>query len=218
MLSKISNTATKDEIEQNLNVKFDYGYLYKPKIAINGLKESMLSIITSDAPDRVQFGIWGILPKGYRDSWKSFQSIHNTLEIVCKSIPETSWLYEALMYRRCLIVATGFYTSEIKDHKIQSFLNISSNKKVFCFAGIYNILEDGFIACSILTQPNGSSHYHLKNPKPIILTEDKYQVFLNRNIPIADICNLNSVITYNTIERHEVVQSKQLTLKKDRND
>ncbi|RAJ25174.1 putative SOS response-associated peptidase YedK [Gelidibacter algens] len=189
MLSRISNTASLKDIEIQLNSKFDYDYLYEPTSIINGFKESSVCVITAQAPDRIQYGIWGILPRGFIDSWKSFQSFHNTLEIEYELIPETSWLFEALTYRRCLIVATGFFTAEFENHKVKTFHNQLKSHDVFCFAGIYNILEDGFMSCSILTHSNGSSHYHLKDPKPIIVAADKYSDFLNQDMPIDDICN-----------------------------
>ncbi|MBJ7880494.1 SOS response-associated peptidase family protein [Gelidibacter salicanalis] len=203
MLCKISNSASLNEIELQLNSKFDYDYLYQPVPVINGLKEASVCMVTSEAPHRIQYGIWGILPKGYKDSWKSFQSIYNTLEIECESITQTSWLFEALKYRRCLIVATGFYTSEIEDHVMHPYLNSLKNQGIFCFAGIYNVLEDGFISCSILTHTNGSSKYHLKNPRPLIISKNKYADFLTNPIPFEVTC-----VSSFEIDSHEFVQQE----------
>lgn len=191
MLCRISNSASLKGIELELNSKFDYDYLYHPADVINGLKEASVCVVTSDAQHRIQYGIWGILPKGYIDSWKSFQAIYNTLEIECESISQTSWLFEALMYRRCLIVATGFFISEIEDHNMHLYKNTLKNNGVFCFGGIYNVLEDGFMSCSILTHSNGSSKYHLKSPKPIIISKDKHAEFLTQPSPFEVSCISN---------------------------
>lgn len=204
MLSRISNTASLEEIELHLNSKFEYDYLYEPTLVIDGFKESSLCLVTSQAQNRIQYGIWGILPKGYIDSWKSFQSIHNTLEVEFEAIPETSWLFEALKYRRCLIVATGFFTSEIENYTMQSFHNHIKNHEIFCFAGIYNILEDGFISCSILTHSNGSSQYHLKNPKPIVIAKHNYSDFLNNKLSIATICSPTFEIDKGKFQQHKL--------------
>lgn len=207
MLSQISNTASKSVIEQTLNATFDYGYLYRPKFIINGLKESSLCIITANATDRIQYGIWGILPKGYRDSWVSFQSVYNTLEVEFESIPQTSWLFESLKYRRCLIVATGFFSSELEGHTLQTFHNVLKDEPLFCFAGIYNVLEDGFLSCSILTHHNGSSSYHLKSAKPIIIGEKNYQNYLNKHMDINAICEGDFEMNRNQLEQFEVTAS-----------
>lgn len=215
MLSKISNTATKETIEKILQSKFDYGELYKPRFLINGLKESTVCILTAQAPNRIQFGIWGILPKGYTESWKTFQSIHNTLEIEFEYITEISWLYDALKNRRCLIVATGYFTAEIKNQSLITFHNISKNNSLFCFAGIYNILEDGFISCSILTHQNGSSKYLLKNPRPIIIKEENYSLYLNSELSNIDICGINFEMEQSQFLSYKIAKYNHFNLNKE---
>lgn len=211
MLSKISNTALKKNIELELNSKFDYGYLYAPMQILDGLKETSLCMVTSNALGRIQYGIWGILPTGYKDSWKSFQSMYNTLEVECESVTETSWLFDALKNRRCLIVATGFFTSEIENHRLQTTHNTLKNHHLFCFGGIYNVLEDGFLTCSILTHANGSSPYHLKNPKPLIIAKDHYNTFLESHHSIDKLCDLNyeMEIDEEQFEHHPILRLKK---------
>lgn len=178
MLSKISNTATKKNIEETLNAVFDYEYLYQPRAMINGKKESSVCIVTAEAPHRIQFGIWGILPSTYMGSWKKFQAVHSTLEVSCESVPESSWLFEPLLKRRCLIIATGFYSDEITDHGLKSVKTSLTNNAVFCFAGIYNVLEDGFITCSILNRSTNTSLHQLEKAQPIIIPPEHYSEFL----------------------------------------
>ncbi len=214
MLSQISNTATKETIEQKLQAKFDYGHLYKPQFKINGLKESILCIITSKDTDRIQFGIWGVLPRGYKDTWKEFQSAYNTLEIEFDSITELSWLYDALKHRRCLIVATGFFTTEIENQYLQTFHNIPKHENLICFAGIYNILEDGFISCGILTQYDRYSKYLLKDSKPIIIKEDNYTNYLNSGLPLEDILDLNFEIHQKDILQQKIPKNQLRSFKK----
>lgn len=203
MLSQISNTASREAIEDAFRAKFDYGYLYQPKFVINGMKESTLPIITADALDRIQFGIWGILPKGYCDSWKSFQTVYNTLEIEYERIPETSWLFETLKYRRCLIIATGYFVSELENNSLQTFQNVLRDQDIFCFAGIYNILEDGFISCSILTHSNEASPYHFKNPQPVIINQENHLNYLKGVKPIKEICSRQNEMDKSKLQHFE---------------
>lgn len=178
MLSKISNTATKRDIEEKLNAVFEYEYLYYPHNVINGKKEASVNIVTAEAPHRIQFAIWGILPKHYMGSWKKFQSVHNTLEISCESVPKNSWLVEPLAKRRCLIIATGFFSDEVTDHELKIVENSLKDKSIFCFAGIYNVLEDGFITCSILTRSTETALHQLNTSQPIIIPPENYQDYL----------------------------------------
>lgn len=206
MLSKISNTATKADIEVNLNAIFDYEYLYQPSAIINGKKEASVCMVTAEAPRRVQFGIWGILPKNYMGSWKKFQTVHNTLEVSCESVPKSSWLFEPLTERRCLIVATGFFSNEIDNQELKSVKTTLKDKSIFCFAGIYNVLEDGFITCSILTRSTAKTLHHLNTSEPIIIPPENYQAYLAGTSAWQDTCA--SAIEINPSELEQQVLSK----------
>lgn len=214
MLSQISNTATKETIEQKLHAKFDYGHLYRPHFLINGLKESSLCIVTSQDSDRIQFAIWGILPKGYKESWKRFQSVYTTLEVELESITELSWLNDALKYRRCLIISTGYFTAEMESQYLQTFHNMSKCQNLICFAGIYNILEDGFMTCSILTHYDRYSKHLLKDPKPIIIKEAHYSDYLKSDFKIEDLFNVNLEISKEEISKQKITSYKMRNSKK----
>jgi len=179
MISKISNTASLEEIESHLQSKFDYGQLYAPKSIINGMKEATVCLVTNEAPHHIQYGIWGLLPEGYTDSWKSFQAIYNTLEIECESLSPRTWPYDALKYRRCLILATGFFTGEVVNNSMQSYYTSLRNNKIFCFAGIYNVLEDGFLSCGILSHSNKTPKAQLKHSQPVLIAQHNYNYYLS---------------------------------------
>ncbi|TDU34466.1 SOS response associated peptidase (SRAP) [Gelidibacter sediminis] len=203
MLYKISNNAPLHEIEEHLHSKFDYDNLYKATDHIDGRKEASVCIVTADAPHRIQYGIWGILPHGYKDSWKSFQSLYNTLEIAPASVSHTSWLYEPLKHRRCLIVATGFYTGEVENNIMQSYYTSIKDEHIFCFGGIYNILEDGFISYSILSHTSTHATSYLKHARPIIIDKQHYTDFLNNYRPLESLCASDDVLftsKYNSID------------------
>ena len=189
MISRISNPASLQAIESQLHSKFDYGHLYTPKSVINGKKEATVCLVTTEAPDQIQYGIWGLLPEGYKDSWKSFQTFYNTLEIECESITTKTWQYDALKNRRCLIIATGFFTGEVVNNMMQYYFTSLRNNQVFCFAGIYNVLEDGFLSCSILSHSLNTSQCHMYHPRPILITKQHYAHYLSKKSPLEFIRN-----------------------------
>lgn len=183
MLNKFSNTATIEELKYHLSAEFDFEYLYYPERVINGKKENSAILITSQKQDKIQFGIWGILPHNYNDTWKQFQSNLNTLETSIDQLKTSDWLLEAFYKRRCLIMATGYFTSKIKNDKLISFYHSNTNDSVFCFAGIYNILDDGFITFSILSRHFDHDNI-LETTNPIVLDVEHYKDYLTDEFPL----------------------------------
>lgn len=183
MLNKFSNIASVETLEDHLNVPFHYGDLYHPARVINGKKENAVALMTSDEPSKIQFGIWGILPSHYYDDWKQFQCELNTLETSIEQLKTSEWLFDAFKKRRCLIMATGFFTSKIVDNALVTFYHSMNDDVLFCFAGIYNVLEDGFITFSILTRNFDNSNI-LETTRPIVLDEEKYTAYLTDPLPL----------------------------------
>ncbi|MGC1630653.1 MAG: SOS response-associated peptidase family protein [Gelidibacter sp.] len=187
MLSKISNIASREIIETVLNAEFVYRDVYVPTEVINGLKESSVSLVTNENTSQIQFGIWGILPVGYENGWKAFQSEQNTLSVNIGDLKQQAWLWDAFENRRCLVISTGYYTSELRNSKLYPFqIHLKSNE-IFCYAGIYNVLEDGFLSFTILSHSESERAEILKVPNPLILKRDYYPKFLNGVLKIEDL-------------------------------
>ena len=147
---KLSNTASKTLITEELGLSLKYPALYKPRLKIDGNKEQTISIITMDDPKVIIPGIWGILPQDYKGSWKTFQNLKTTLHVSKEELFTNTLYRDALMKRRCLIIVTGFYMYYLNGAKVKNYLVEKDPIHPFYLAGIYNILEDGFITCSVI--------------------------------------------------------------------
>src|SRR5690606_21109916 len=137
-----------------------------------GLEESILPIIAMDTPHQISYAIWGLLPQSLEDNWSVFQNLTNTLNINVAHSDFKEPLYaDAMDHRRCLVIATGFFTSALYQAKMYPHHVYLSGHKPFAIAGIYNQLEDGFLTCSILIRKTNSSLKRIPNLlqyKPII--------------------------------------------------
>ncbi len=189
MLSKISNVASREGVEAKLNAAFTFPHLYSPSVLINGIKETSVCIVTSESMNSINFGIWGILPMGYENGWKDFQSEKNTLNVDVDSLELTPWLMESFHTRKCLVISTGYYLSKIENFKMRPYHTTMFHNEVFCFAGIYTILDDGFHSFGILTREDKSTNI-INQPTPIIIKQDSYKDYLTNNITISDLQNL----------------------------
>ena len=179
MYFKISNTAKMKEIEQDVNALFKYPNLYTPQVVISCLNEVSIPVITMNEPNAVNLAIWGLLPTTFNDDWELFQKLTNTLTISAQKINTNMWYHDSFMNSRCIIPVTGFFTSVLKNGEIYPYHVSSKNGGILYLAGIYTILDDGFITCSLLTGPLEKqvvSYQNLVDYMPVIIDhDDKYE-------------------------------------------
>lgn len=184
MTYSLSNTANISFITETLGVGFRYPSLYKPRLKINGYKEQSLSIITADEPNFITQGIWGILPQNFDGDWKKFQRLKNTLHVNENEIYNNILYKEALQKRRCLIVVTGFYTHYLSENQITDYLVEKDSLTPFYLAGVYNVLADGFITCTVInTKANNSlnSINNLYEVMPLQIPDIFKKIWLDKN-------------------------------------
>ena len=190
MYYKLSNTADRKRLESSFNAILKHPNLYQPEVVINGFNETNLPIITNVEPKTISLGIWGILPELYKDDWGKFQSLTNTLNIDQRNIHGELWYKEALEKRRCLILVTGFFTTFLKDGVTYPYYIGLKSGAPFSIAGIYNVLEDGFITCSILVGESNSyvkKFQNLVDCMPLIVKENQNDFWLDETISLEEI-------------------------------
>jgi len=179
MYFKISNTAKMKEIERDVNALFKYPNLYTPQVVISGLTEVSIPIITMDEPEAVSLAIWGLLPSSFNEDWELFQKLTNTLTISAEKLDTNTWYNDSFMKRRCIIPVTGFFTSVLKNGEIYPYHVSGKNGEILYLAGIYTVLDDGFVTCSLLTGPlekNVVKYQNLVDYMPSIIDHgDKYE-------------------------------------------
>lgn len=187
---KLSNIASKTSIELTFGLSLKYPNIYKSRLVIDGLKEQSITIITMDEPNLITEGIWGILPQDFQGDWQKFQKLKTTLHTNKEEISNHILYNEALEKRRCLILVTGFYMYHIVDTEIETYLVEKENVTPFALAGIYNILEDGFVTCTVInTEVNDllSSENNLYNYIPLEIPSLFKNKWLNPQTAIEDV-------------------------------
>lgn len=156
MYYRLSNIVERDVIEKELGRPFKYPNLYEPKPIVNGLKESIIPVVTSSEKQVISFAIWGILPEGYREDWDLFQNVFNTLNLSRECLEDDLWYSKGFQARRCLIIASGFFTYYLHKGDIFPYYVHASSNIPLCLGGVYNQLDDGFITCAmIIVNSNG---------------------------------------------------------------
>ena len=137
-------------------------------------------VIPNDGAGRADFFVWGLIPSWAKDPSIGARMVNARAE----TLAEKPSLRAAYRYRRCLILADGFYEWQAQvgsKVKIPHYIRLKSGRP-FAFAGLWEDWHapDGSqvkSATIITTQPN-ELIARLHNRMPVILPPDTYAHWL----------------------------------------
>lgn len=137
--------------------------------------------IPNDAKNKADFFIWGLIP-----SWAKDPSIGNKLiNARGETIAEKPSFRGGFKYKRCLILADGFY--EWKTHpgaktKTPYFIHMK-DRQPFAFAGLWDEWQSpegsSVRTCTIITTEPNELMSSLHNRMPVILDPKDYDLWLD---------------------------------------
>ena len=136
--------------------------------------------IPNDGKKRADFFIWGLIP-----SWAKDPSIGNRLiNARGETLAEKPSFRGGYKYKRCLILADGFYEWKKQPGskaKVPYFIHMK-NRQPFAFAGLWdewNSTDGSLIrSCTIVTIEPNDLMASLHNRMPVILPADAYAEWL----------------------------------------
>ena len=159
--------------------EFHFPSRYAPRFNIAPTQPVL--VLPNDGTVQTDFFTWGLIP-----SWAKDPSIGSRLiNARAETLAEKPAFRSAFRYRRCLILADGFYEWQLQPGaklKIPHFIRLKSGKP-FAFAGLWErwAPPDGSEVRStviITTEPN-ELMARLHNRMPVILPPDAYTQWLD---------------------------------------
>ena len=221
MCYHISNTKKNHrELEDRFEATFEYPEVYEPYYHFNGWDTKNLYIIRQEDPETIDVASWGLLPTNYDLYGRSeFLRKTNTLNATRERLFESQLFNQFISWQRCLIIADGLYEPH-KDDRVKGsipFYFKLNEHKLFAFAGIYSVIEDGdtpLFSASIITteanplfkkihnSPNTKGSYRM----PLILDPTDEYDWLNCNDNEDTIKTLLNTFTKEEIEAYSVSQ------------
>jgi putative SOS response-associated peptidase YedK len=133
-----------------------------------------VAVIPNNNDLHLDFFRWGLIP-----AWAKDQDIGNRLiNARAETLPEKPSFRSALIRRRCLILADGFYewkSSPGEKLKIPYYIHLSSGR-AFAFAGLWDTWKSPggapISSCAIITTTPNSLIEPIHNRMPVILPHD----------------------------------------------
>jgi len=173
-------TLTVDPAElQDSFTDYDFPTKFAPRFNIAPTQPVLA--IPNDGQQKADFFIWGLIP-----SWAKDPSIGNRLiNARGETLAEKPSFRGSYKYKRCLILADGFYEWKVQPGtktKVPYFIHMK-DRQPFAFAGLWDEWNspDGsqLRSCTIVTTAPNDFMSSIHNRMPVILPSDVYAKWLD---------------------------------------
>jgi putative SOS response-associated peptidase YedK len=210
MCYKVVVISSADVFESRFHARLK-GHLNVVYYHANGFANPRLPVITMESPDEIDFYSWGLIPSFAKDSAHAKQLRAGNLNARGDTIFEKVTFKNAILNRRCLVLADGFYESRDIDGAKYPYFIHRKDKQPFAFAGIHNSWksetgqwEQTFSI--VTTEPNEmmSKIHNIKLRMPVILPPDKERNWLKPDLLKEEITDLMVPLEDGILEAHTV--------------
>ncbi len=137
---------------------------------------------TAEHPERyLEMLHWGLIPSWAKDATMGARLINARSE----TVTERPAFRGAFRYRRCLIVADGFYEWQQQGRQKQPFYCHLKDEQPFAFAGLWEIWEkngNAIASCTILTTQPNEVMQPIHDRMPVILHPKDWELWLDPKV------------------------------------
>lgn len=142
MCFNISITKMTDYLETRFNAKFIDPETFEPVYHSSAFKTPHLPIISNEAPDKIQFFQWGLIPFWVKNQDQARKISFNTFNAKSETIFEKPSFRSSIKDKRCLVLVDGFFEwKHLKGDKFPHYIKLASSE-AFALAGIWDTWEN----------------------------------------------------------------------------
>ena len=178
MCGRFTLTVNPAEVQETFS-SYSFPQQFAPRFNIAPTQPVL--VIPNDDQNTADFFVWGLIPM-----WAKDPSIGNRMiNARGETLEEKPAFRSSLKYKRCLILADGFYEwkgAEGKKVKTPFFIHLK-DRKPFAFAGLWDSWNspDGSLvkSCTIITTEPNELTGIIHNRMPAILHPREYAKWLN---------------------------------------
>ena len=161
----------------------------------NAAPSQGMPVITNEFPDVIQYFRWGLVPKWAKDISFGYKMINTRRE----SIEEKPGFRNIFKYRRCVVLADGYYewqaSAPIKEGEKskgkqvkQPFRFHLPGEDILLMAGLWDTWgNEGLQTFSIITCPANDDTAPYHDRMPVILSHVQAKKWLDNKTPFEDL-------------------------------
>ena len=219
MCFNISITKIADYLETRFNAKFINPETFEPIYHSSAFKTPKLPIICNDAPQKIQFFQWGLIPFWVKNQEQARKLMFNTFNAKSETIFEKPSFRTSIKTKRCLVLVDGFYEwKQLKGDKFPYYIKLA-NSEAFALAGVWDTWENKQTGekkntFSIITTSANKLLEEIHNTKkrmPVILKRQDEKKWLEQDLDIEQIKAM--MVPYDDAELEAYSVSKLITKK-----
>lgn len=205
-------------------ITFDEPYETEPVYYRNAFSLPYHPVIPNTQPYRIQEYVWGLIPFWVKNLQDAEKIRLQTMNARADTIFEKPSFRSAIIQRRCLIPADGFFEWRYYNGKNYPYYIHLKNHEVFSIAGIWDMwtnpdTKEEIFSFSLITckaNPLLEKIHNKKKRMPVILLKEVEEEYLRNTLKKDDIHEMLSPINDEYLEAHTI--SKRVTSKtNDRN-
>ncbi len=171
MCGRFSFVTSPEKIRQQLG---DVETGNNLKLSFNIAPTQHAYVLANEAPQRLQYFRWGLIPHWAKDSKNAAKLINARME----GIESKPSFRVPVRKRRCLVLADSFYEWRTEGKQKTPFRILPEDDSLLVMAGIWDVWYDGDYAVktfSILTAPPNAEVAPLHNRMPMVLPDAERQ-------------------------------------------
>jgi len=179
MCGRFTQTRSKEELIRRFLIQKDCFGSYRPHYNVAPAKE--VPVVLKKDLRELHPMRWGLVP-----SWAKDPAIgHHMINARLETLTEKMSFKMSFKWRRCLVLADGFYEWRVEDHSKTPYWIYLPDHQPFGFAGLWSHWSsqagDSIHSCAIITADANPSVRGLHDRMPVIVREADEEKWLDPN-------------------------------------
>jgi len=202
MCGRFTVTKSADELEKRFSITVDRQQF---KRRYNAAPGELLPVITDQAPAALQFFKWGLVPGWAKTPPSGTSTINARIETVAEK-PSFKFAYQQ---QRCLVPADSYFEWKSNGKQKLPYRIMLKESHLFAFAGLWERWKDPkteqeLHSFCIITRAAVHKLGHIHDRMPIILSRINEKLWLDREMPTAELEALLQPPNENDLVYHTV--------------
>jgi putative SOS response-associated peptidase YedK len=192
MCFTIAIHATREEIENRFNARFDDPAGFSPGYYFSAFTAPEIPVITGRDYSRIVMYRWGLIPSWVKDEGSANDIRIKTINAKAETLTEKPSFRNAVKKNRCLVISRGFFEWQKRENqKIPYYIGLEDDR-LFAFAGLYETwfhpvtgeAHNTFTIITTTANPLLAFIHNTKQRMPVILPREKEQEWINPGNPL----------------------------------